>query len=177
VPSSGDDRFELAVLPHIDAAYNLAHWLMRDAKAAEDVLEEAMLRAATCFLSAKSINPRARLLQIVHHAAYGSTALNRGASPLGTVGESIDTTVAAKFGPGEYDPKTGVIPTCEHQRLRALVTTLPVELREALVLREFEEFSYQEIAEATETPIGTVMSRLWQARQILAQTPNAGGSP
>jgi len=167
-PSSRDDSFERVVLPHLDAAYNLARWLMRDAGAAEDVLQEAMVRALTYFTSFKGINPRAWLLQIVRHTAYGSMAFNRGVQ---TVPIADDDATPAE---GD-DPEAALLRSRECRQVRALVAALPVELRETLVLREFEEFSYKEIAEATQTPIGTVMSRLWRARQLLARAAEAEG--
>src|SRR5207248_6662945 len=91
VPSpSRDDSFEAVVLPHLDAAYNLARWLTRDAASAEDVVQEAMLRALTYFASFKGGNPRAWLLQIVRNAAYGSNRLDRGVQlvPIGDPGEA-----------------------------------------------------------------------------------------
>ena len=156
------------MLPHLDAAYNLARWLMRDAEAAEDVLQEAMVRALTYFTSFKGINPRAWLLQIVRHTAYGSMALNRGVETV-PIGED-DLIVAT----GD-DPEAALLRSRECRQVREMIAALPVELRETLVLREFEECSYKEIAEATQAPIGTVMSRLWRARQLLARTAEAEG--
>ena len=75
---SRKDSFEVVVLPHLDAAHNLARWLMRDAEAAEDVLQDAIVRALTCFPTFKGINPRGWLLQIVRNAAYGSMNVSRG---------------------------------------------------------------------------------------------------
>ena len=148
------------MLPHLDAAYNLARWLMRDAEAAEDVVQEAMLRALTYFKSFRGVNPRAWVLQIVRHAAYGSLALNRAVEMVPISSERDEEFAVAELVSGEDDPETALVRARERSRVRALVAALPVELREALVLREFEEFSYKEIAEATQTPIGTVMSRL-----------------
>jgi RNA polymerase sigma-70 factor (ECF subfamily) len=169
--SSRDDSFERLVLPHLDAAYNLARWLMRDGAAAEDVLQEAMVRALTYFSGFKGVNPRAWLLQIVRNTAYGSRALNRGVEtmPLG------DDDKAPELVASGDDPETALLRARECRQVRALVAALPIELRETLVLREFEELSYKDIAEATQTPIGTVMSRLWRARQMLAQAATAGG--
>ena len=169
-PSSRDDSFERVVLPHLDAAYNLARWLMRDSEAAEDVLQEAMVRALTYFTSFKGINPRAWLLQIVRHTAYGSMALNRGTE---TVSIEDDAPILAE---GD-DPEIALLRSRQCRQIRDLIAALPVELRETLVLREFEECSYREIAEATQTPIGTVMSRLWRARQLLARAAAAEGLP
>lgn len=157
------------MLPHLDAAYRLARWLMRDPDAAEDLLQEAMVRALSYFASFRGVNPRAWLLQIVRNAAYGSLALNRGAETVPLADEDFAAT--------EDDPETALLRASECRQVRALIAALPVELRETLVLREFEEFSYKEIAEATDTPIGTVMSRLWRARQMLAQAAAAEGLP
>jgi RNA polymerase sigma-70 factor, ECF subfamily len=163
------------VLPHLDAAYNLARWLMRDGEAAEDVLQEAMVRALTYFASFKGVNPRAWLLQIVRNTAYGSMALNRGIETVPITDESGEGI--AELVSGDDDPETALLRSREGYQVRALVAALPVELRETLVLREFEELSYKDIAEATQTPIGTVMSRLWRARQLLAGAAAAEGLP
>ena len=175
-PSSRDDTFERVVLPHLDAAYNLARWLMRDREAAEDVLQEAMVRALTYFASFKGVNPRAWLLQIVRNTAYGSMALNRGMETV-PIAEENDEAGAAELVSGDDDPEVALLRSRESRQVRALIAALPVELRETLVLREFEECSYKEIAEATQTPIGTVMSRLWRARQLLAHAAAAEGLP
>ncbi|MBV9863103.1 MAG: sigma-70 family RNA polymerase sigma factor [Alphaproteobacteria bacterium] len=176
-PASPDNSFERLMLPHLDAAYNLARWLMRDAEAGQDVLQDAMLRALTYFPSFKGINPRAWLLQIVRNTAYGSMALNRGRETVPVASGKDEDVEVAELVSGDDDPETALIRAREGSRVRALVAALPVELREALVLREFEQFSYKEIAEATQTPIGTVMSRLWRARQMLAQAVTEGGAP
>jgi len=164
------------MLPHLDAAYTLARWLMRDREAAEDVLQEAMVRALTYFASFKGVNPRAWLLQIVRNAAYSSLALNRGIETVPLAAES-DEPGAAELVAAEDNPETALLRSRKNCQVRSLIAALPVELRETLVLREFEECSYKEIAEATQTPIGTVMSRLWRARQLLAQAAAAGGLP
>jgi RNA polymerase sigma factor (sigma-70 family) len=174
--TSGNGSFEFVVLPHLDAAYNLARWLMRDGEAAEDVLQEAMVRALTYFASFKGVNPRAWLLQIVRNTAYGSLALNRGIETVPIAeegGEANGTELVSR----DDNPEIALLRARESRQVRALIAALPVELRETLVLREFEEFSYKEIAEATQTPIGTVMSRLWRARQLLAQAAAAEGLP
>jgi len=163
------------MLPHLDAAYNLSRWLMRDGEAAEDVLQEAMVRALTYFSSFKGVNPRAWLLQIVRNTAYGSMALNRGVETVPITDENGEGI--AELISYDDDPETALLRARESRQVRALVADLPVELRETLVLREFEECSYKEIAEATQTPIGTVMSRLWRARQLLARAATAEALP
>jgi RNA polymerase sigma-70 factor (ECF subfamily) len=167
---SSSDTFEAVVLPYMDAAHNLARWLMRDPASAEDVLQEAMLRALTYFPSFKGVNPRGWLLQIVRNTAYASMNLNRGVElvPM-TNGPDDATDMIAQLPSGDDDPETSLIRTRERERVRQMIAALPIELRETLVLRELEELSYKEIAEVTRMPIGTVMSRLWRARRLLAQ--------
>jgi RNA polymerase sigma-70 factor (ECF subfamily) len=143
---------------------------MRDPASAEDVLQEAMLRALTYFPSFKGVNPRGWLLQIVRNTAYASMNLNRGVElvPM-TNGPDDATDMIAQLPSGDDDPETSLIRTRERERVRQMIAALPIELRESLVLRELEELSYKEIAEVTRMPIGTVMSRLWRARRLLSQ--------
>ncbi|HEV2300042.1 MAG TPA: sigma-70 family RNA polymerase sigma factor [Stellaceae bacterium] len=165
-----NDTFETAVLPHLDAAHNLARWLMRDAAAAEDVLQEALLRSLTYFPSFRGVNPRAWLLQIVRNSAYDSFNLNRGVELVPLAGSPADAEAGAIELPDEADdPEESLIKARDRCWVRSLVAELPVELRETLVLRELEELSYKEISEVTQTPIGTVMSRLWRARRRLIE--------
>jgi RNA polymerase sigma-70 factor (ECF subfamily) len=168
--SSRNDSFEAVVMPHLQAAHNLAFWLMRDSAAAEDVLQDAMVRALTYFGTFKGINPHGWLLQIVRNAAYGSMKLNRGIElvPIASTEEDGTDTIA-DLPSGDDDPETSLIKSRDRCYIRRLVAALPVDLRETLVLRELEELSYKEIAEVTQTPIGTVMSRLWRARQMLVR--------
>jgi RNA polymerase sigma-70 factor (ECF subfamily) len=178
--SSPHQSFEAVVLPYRDDAYDLARWLMRDGPAAEDVLQDAMVRALTYFPSFKGVNPRAWLLQIVRNTAYSSMKLNRGIElvPLASGEDGTDvlastqedgTDVIADLPSLDDDPEVSLIKARDYCYVRQLIASLPVELREILVLREFEELSYKEMAEVTQIPIGTVMSRLWRARQILVR--------
>ena len=161
------------MLPHLDAAYNLAAWLVRDRAAAEDVVQEAMLRALTYFASFRGVNPRAWLLQIVRNAAYASNSIDRGV-------RLLPIAEHAEMAPGDLvsdapDPEAALIRSRGARQVNELIAALPIELREPLVLREFEEMSYKEIAEITRIPIGTVMSRLFRARQLLARAAAASG--
>ena len=153
-----DAEFARLALPHLDAAYALARWLVRDRVAAEDVVQEAMLRALSYFASFRGGDARAWLLRIVRNAAYDRLARRRE-EPLGPGHDALPDPAAdpeAEFAAGE-----------DRARLHAALATLPVELRECLVLRELEEMSYRDIARITEVPVGTVMSRLFRARQLL----------
>ena len=158
------------MLPHLDAAYNLARWLMRDRAAADDVVQEAMLRALTYFASFKGDNGRAWLLQIVRNTAYASNAVHRGVQlvPIGDAEEPGVVTADDLVAEGD-DPEATVMKSQGARQVRGWIEALPVELREPLVLREMEELSYKEIADITKIPIRTVMSRLWRARRLLAQ--------
>jgi RNA polymerase sigma-70 factor (ECF subfamily) len=162
--------FETVVLPHLDAAHNLARWLMRDAEAAEDIVQEAMVRALTYFPSFRGANARGWLLQIVRNTAYNSMKLNRGIHMIPiTTADDEDSGGLPELPSGDDDPETSLIRARDRSQVRQLIGALPVELRETLVLRELEELSYKDIAEVTRTPIGTVMSRLWRARRLLVQ--------
>jgi RNA polymerase sigma-70 factor (ECF subfamily) len=161
----GGRDFASSVLPHLDAAYNLARWLMRNPADADDVLQEATLRALTYYSSFRGDNARAWFLQILRNAAYASMKLAQAAR---TVPLAVGAAAAAEPADPADDPERALLKAHAHESLERLLAALPVELREAIVLRELEELSYKEIAQVTETPIGTVMSRLWRARQLLA---------
>lgn len=167
-------NFEAVILPHLDAAYNLARWLTRNPADADDVVQEAMLRAATYFSGFRGTNARAWLLQIVRNVAYGSKKLVRGAVLVALPGDDGKEGFHAPelVDPGD-DPEIALMRREDRQKVTRLLAGLPTEVREALVLREIEELSYKEIAQITETPIGTVMSRLWRGRQMLATAAKA----
>jgi len=148
------------VLPHLDAAYNLARWLMRDPAAAEDVVQEAMLRALTYFASFKGVNPRAWLLQIVRNTCFSWMEKNRRPQPEAEFNEEVHV-------PNSITPEALAIASNNRDRLARALETLPPRFREVLVLRELEGCSYKEIAAITSIPIGTVMSALSRARQQL----------
>jgi RNA polymerase sigma-70 factor, ECF subfamily len=175
--ASRDEAFAAVVLPHLDAAYNLARWLVRDPAAAEDVVQEAMLRALTYFAGFKGVNPRAWLLQIVRNTAYASRNLDRGVQLVPIAVEPEAGTIAAdELVSTDDDPEAALLRERDRKQVHELIEALPVELREPLVLRELEELSYKEIADIAGIPIGTVMSRLWRARQSLARALAESGA-
>ena len=172
---SGDEgEFARQALPHLDAAYNLARWLLRDPVAAEDLVQDAMLRALTYFSSFQGTNARAWLLQIVRNAAHDRLAAVARARevPLAGPGDEDDDDGYQPADPAD-DPEAALARRQDRAALDQALAALPVVLRECLVLRELEEMSYRDIARITGVPVGTVMSRLWRARQALLQRKEA----
>ena len=153
-------RFEQLVLPHLDAAFNLARWLLRSRADAEDVAQEAMLRAYRFFSGFRGGDGRAWLLQIVRNTCYAWLEKNR---PRETITE-FDEQV---HGPGGPNPETMAIAVEDRERLSRALESLTPRHREVIVLRELEGCSYKEIAAITGIPIGTVMSALSRARRQL----------
>jgi RNA polymerase sigma factor (sigma-70 family) len=155
-------RFEQAILPHLAAAYNLARWLTRDEHNAEDVVQDAYVRALTFFDSFHGGNSRAWLLTIVRHTCYTWLQHNRPQDRTTEFDEEIHSL------DGETsNPETLLLQQANQQLLREALEALPVEFREVIVLRELEGLSYKEIAGVADLPLGTVMSRLARARQRL----------
>jgi RNA polymerase sigma-70 factor (ECF subfamily) len=167
LPGTAD--FEQIVMPHLDAAYNLARWLVRDVALADDVVQDAMLRALNYFGSFRGDNARAWLLRIVRNAAYGALAARRrgGTTSLDDTGPD-DEPAAMQVADPSDDPEETLVRGESFAHLAETLAALPTELRECLVLHELEELSYKEVAQVTGVPIGTVMSRLWRARRLLA---------
>ena len=128
------------------------------------------------FPSFKGINSRGWLLQIMRNTEYASMKLNRGVElvPIGITEGGLTDFISA-LPSEDDDPEISLIKSGDYRHLHRLVAALPVDLRETLVLRELEELSYKEIAEITQSPIGTVMSRLWRARQTLLRAAAAQG--
>ena len=149
-------------MPHLDAAYNLARWLSGNDHDAQDVAQEASLRAFRFFGSFRGENARAWLLAIVRNTFY--TWLRKNRPPENTVAIDAETLDLedASANPEAVNPRFA-----DADAVRRAIADLPVEFREIVVLRELEGFSYKEIAELAEVPIGTVMSRLARARKLL----------
>jgi len=162
--ASGGLDFELVVLPHLDAAYNLARWLVRNPHDAEDVVQEACLRAVRFFGGYQEGNARAWLLRIVRNAAYSFLEKKRPVE----LAEEFDETI--HIGESvERDAETALLQSVESRILQEALEDLPVRFREALILRELEGLSYKEIAEVMDVPIGTVMSSLARGRTQLRE--------
>lgn len=164
-------RFEAAVLPHLDAAYNLARWLTRDEHAAQDVVQEAYLRALKFFGSFRGGDGRAWILAIVRNACFDWLRLRRAQDLHDSFDEDIHSPSldrpAGSMGSEAADPESSAASSATAEGLGNALAQLPPEYREALVLRELEGLSYKEIASITAVPIGTVMSRLARARKRL----------
>jgi RNA polymerase sigma-70 factor (ECF subfamily) len=153
-------RFEAQALPHLDAAYNLARWLSRSPADADDIVQDAMLRAFRAFDGFRGGDARAWLLTIVRNCWRSAGAASRRRGHTGLEDGMADE------GP---DPEESAIQSGHQRRLDVLIGRLPEDFREALILREMEDMSYREIAEMTGAPIGTVMSRLARARTMLRE--------
>jgi RNA polymerase sigma-70 factor (ECF subfamily) len=158
-------QFERAIIPHLDAAYNLARWLTRDDHDAEDVVQEACLRAYQFFGGFHGDDGRAWLLTIVRNTCYTWLERNRPRQPV----TPFDEEKHSATDPSASPPSLAVRSE-DRLRLRQALEGLPPESREVLVLREFEGFSYKDIARIAGIPQGTVMSRLARARERLQQT-------
>ena len=162
-------HFERHVLPHLDAAWRMARWLARAEHDAEDVLQEAILRAYRYYDIGGRDNVRAWLLAIVRNTFYTL----RMEGPTASLVEEFDEAIhgADEDAP---TPESLLLREADAQELRGAIEQLPIEFREVLVLREFEECSYKEIVDITGLKMGTVMSRLARARERLARALCAG---
>ena len=154
------ERFEQLVLPHVDAAFNFARWLLRGRTDAEDVAQEALLRAYRFFRGFHGGDARAWLLQTVRNTCYTWLEKNRPVELMTEFDEELHPQPSAS-------PEALAIAGDNRDRLNRALETLPPRFREVLVLRELEGCSYKEIAVITSIPIGTVMSALARARQRL----------
>ncbi len=154
-------RFEQTTLPHLDAAYNLARWLTQDEHAAEDVVQEAYLRAARYFASFRGGDGRPWLLGVVRRASLDWISKRR-TQPAVAFNEELHDQ-----GDDALNPERIAFSNSDQASVRQALADLPLQLREVVVLRELEGMTYQQIATLTEVPIGTVMSRLSRGRQQL----------
>ena len=152
-------------MPHLDAANNLARWLARDRDLADDVVQDAMLRAFRAFDHVRGEDAKPWLMQIVRNCCRSAIAQKKRRLHVPLPGENDGPELATDTP----DPETSALTASEGRKLEAAIAALPEEFRETLILREMEELSYREIAEAVGVPIGTVMSRLARARTMLRE--------
>jgi RNA polymerase sigma-70 factor (ECF subfamily) len=160
-------EFKQNIVPHLGAAYNLARLLSKDADAAQDIVQEAFLRAYRRFAGYRGENARAWILKIVRNCSYDWLMSRRRKSQFEV--DSHDSGYTEEFivnvSSDECTPEAMLVREAERQTVRFVLDTMPLPLREILVLRELEERSYRQISEITALPIGTVMSRLARARR------------
>jgi len=172
-------RFQDVIVPHLDAAYNFARFLSRDANAAQDIVQEAFLRAYRNFETYRGGDPRAWLFAIVRNCCHvwrqqdrRKARFERHLDDSGSADPDEDE--GYQIASEEDSPETAMIRRTEQQRVRAVISQLPETMREILVLRELEDLSYRQIAEIIDAPIGTVMSRLARARHEFGEAWDAG---
>lgn len=173
------DRFDRLVLPHLDAAYNLARWLAGDDESARDVAQEALLRAFQFRDSLHGEDARPWLLTIVRNTFFTIAKSARRATLMhdeyndeihGDLSEAADALFQRPLS-----PEAAVLAQADGERLQAALEKLPVIFREVIVLRELEDLAYKEIARVLDVPTGTVMSRLARGRRMLAAHLLEGG--
>ena len=171
VEAARAQRFQAIVLSHLDAAYNLARWLMRNEHDAEDIVQEACLRAFRSFDGFRGDDARPWLLTIVRNACYSWFAAHRPEKLSTPFDEELHDGIdgADVFGPGSgIDPETALARADDLRLVNEALDQLPLWFREVVVLRDIEDLSYKEIAAVVAIPIGTVMSRLARGRRLLA---------
>jgi len=165
--------FEQTVLPHLHAAYNLARWLLRNEADADDVTQEAFVRAYRFFDSFHGGNVKTWLLTIVRNACYTWLKQHRAEKSTMPFDEQLHSSDQAGLengiSPYSASPEALFLQDADRHLLHRCLEVLPLEFRESLVLRELEGLSYKEISAVMQVPIGTVMSRLARARSLLQQ--------
>jgi RNA polymerase sigma-70 factor (ECF subfamily) len=166
--SDSRSRFECEVLPCLDAAYSLARWLVRDEHVAEDVVQDAYLRAFRYFGSFRGGDARPWLLGIVRNVCYSWFVQQKRTREFECDMEDADAP-SLDGQDRVQTPETLLLQKVERAQVTAAITNLPLAFREVLVLREIEELSYEDIARVLDIPKGTVMSRLSRARRLLQE--------
>lgn len=160
-------RFSNVVLPHLGDAYALARWLARNESDAEDIVQEACLRAFRGIAGFGDVNARGWVLSIVRNTAYTWLKKHRDPKLVGVDNVEDVERAGADWDLGPASPEASLIERADAARLEAAIAALPEEFRETLVLRDLQGLDYRAIAEVTGVPIGTVMSRLARARRRL----------
>lgn len=175
MPTNEAPGAEATLLPHLDAAYNLARWITRDDHDAEDVVQDAFMRAMRYFHAFRGGNARGWMLGIVRNTAYSWLEKNRPAEVVAVDDEQLGDLAAANAEGTASDgnPEVVLLRSANRKLVNQAIEALPVAYREVLVMREIEDLSYKEIAEVAGLPIGTVMSRLSRARELLRRAIEA----
>ena len=155
-------RFDAVVMPHLDAAYNLARWMTRNTTDAEDVAQEAMLRAFRFFNTFQGEDGRVWLLTIVRNTYLTWLRRQIPQQNAAEFDEAVHTDIEAAL-----TPESEVLRRAGEQQIRKAIAQLPPEYREVILMRELEQMSYKEIAAVTQSPLGTIMSRLSRGRNLL----------
>ncbi len=167
LPLSDARNFDSLVIPHLNAGYNLARWLLRDTSSAEDAVQEATMRAFRYFHSVRGDDARAWFLGIVRNTCFTYLSRSEALMEQNGLEDSDLEFLQAAVGYVGCDPSQTLERTCESTRVNAAIRALPPLLREVIVLRELQDLDYAAIAKVVEIPIGTVMSRLSRARDQL----------
>jgi len=167
-PSPADlaARFDELVLPHLDGAYSLARYLARNAEAAEDIAQEALLKAFRRMETLRAEDAKPWLMAIVRNAYFDWRRQTQG-DPI--TGDAAEAVLAETPDEAQLTAEDALIRSGDAAALRAAIETIPEPFREALVLRDLEELSYRQVSEITGAPMGTVMSRLARARRMLGE--------
>jgi RNA polymerase sigma-70 factor (ECF subfamily) len=165
-------EFEKTIVPHLSAAYNLARWLTHDAGQAEDLVQEAFLKAFRFFDGFQGGDGRAWIMAIVRNTCFTWLQKNKVKASRDVFDERLHSEQQLTV-----DAEESLIEEVALKTLRGCIEVLPAEYREAVVMRELQEFSYKQISEITCVPVGTVMSRLSRGRKRLEEcvTRKAGG--
>ncbi|SDY43975.1 RNA polymerase sigma-70 factor, ECF subfamily [Collimonas sp. OK242] len=171
IDSTKKQRFQASVLPHLNSAFNLACWLTRSRQDAEDVVQEAYLRAFKFFDSFHGDDSRAWLLTIVRNTFYTWYQEQQKQRQQTVFDEDVhicQTGDGSGMAYADNNPETLLMQKDSERQLQQALQALPLEFREVMVMRELEELSYKQIAAIVGIPIGTVMSRLGRGRKLLA---------
>jgi RNA polymerase sigma factor (sigma-70 family) len=163
-PGDSKTRFANVVMPHLDDAYGLARWVTGNRADAEDVVQEACLRAFRGIGGFTGGNGRAWVLAIVRNAAYDWLRKNRSPAVVNVDLEAVEHMQADDAASADHNPEAALIARADEAKLKAAIANLPSVFRDTLVLRDVQGLDYKEIAAITNVPIGTVMSRLARAR-------------
>jgi RNA polymerase sigma factor (sigma-70 family) len=168
---SRSSRFDRVVLPHLDAAYNLARWLARDPRKAEDIVQDAFVRALRFFDGFRGDDARPWLLAIVRNTFFTSLKRRDDEELRADIEDEPGTGIPlwGNAGNSDQDPVIALMRKADKERIDRALARLPLEFREVVILRELEDLSYKELAEVVAVPMGTVMSRLSRGRKLLAQ--------